>query len=91
MLPIRDLFLIVMSILPMDPEGSLIKQPSENLRAQQQKLASAFSNKRGNALAVSLTTAMLGMDPKMHPELKGKLVSPLIETFPVLPLEKQVV
>jgi hypothetical protein len=31
------------------------------------------------------------MDPKMHSELKGKLVSLLIETFPVLPLEKQVV
>jgi hypothetical protein len=60
MLPISDLFLIVMSILPTDPEGSLIKQPSENLTAQQQKLASALSNKRGKAMAVSLTTARHG-------------------------------
>jgi hypothetical protein len=90
--PVSDLFLTTMSVLPLDPKeapGSLRKQRDENLKAFRQRLVSALPNKRGKALAVSLDTAMLGMDPKMPPELKGKLVSQLIETFPALPVEKQ--
>src|SRR5258708_29677527 len=32
---------------------------------------------------------MFSMDPRMPPEVKNKLVSQLIETFPALPVEKQ--
>jgi hypothetical protein len=91
--PVCDLFLTTLSILPLDPKeppGSLRKERDENLKAFRQSLVSALPNKRGKALAVSLDTAMAGMDPQMAPELKSKLILQLIETFPTLPVSKQV-
>ena len=91
--PVCDLFLTTLSILPLDakePPGSLRKETDENLKAFRQRLVSALPNKRGRALAVSLDTAMAGMGPQMAPELKSKLVPQLIETFPTLPVSKQV-
>jgi hypothetical protein len=90
--PVCDLFLSTLSILPLDPKepGSVRKERDENLKAFRQRLVSALPNKRGRALAVSLDTAMAGMDPQMAPELKSKLVPQLIETFPTLPVSKQV-
>ena len=91
--PVSDLFLTTMAVLPLDPKeapGSLRKQRDENLKVLRQRLVSAIPNKRGKALAVSLDSAIPGMDPKMPPELKGNLVSQFIEIFPALPVEKQV-
>jgi hypothetical protein len=91
--PVCDLFLTTLSILPLDPKeppGSLRKERDDNLKAFRQRLVSALPNKRGRALAVSLDTAMAGMDPQMAPELKSKLVPQLIETFSTLPVSKQI-
>jgi hypothetical protein len=91
--PVSDLFLTTMSVLPLDsnePPESLRKQREEILQALRQRLASALSNKHGKALAVSLDTAMSGNNSKMPPDIKGKLVPQLIETFSALAVEKQV-
>jgi len=91
--PISDLFLTTMSILPLrsgEDAESLRKQRDENLEELRRRLISALSGKRGKALAVTLDTAMSGIDPKVSPELRSELVSQLIETFPALPEDKQV-
>jgi hypothetical protein len=90
--PVTDLFLTTMAVLPLDPKEaprSLIKQRDENLDALRLRLVSALPNKRGKALAASLDTAMLHLDPKTPPEIKGKLVSQLIAIFPELPVQEQ--
>ena len=91
--PVSDLFLATLSILPLDPKEppeSLRKQRDENLQVSRQRLINALSSKRGKALAVSLNTAMSGGTGKMSPELRGALISQLIETFPELPVNQQV-
>jgi hypothetical protein len=92
--PISDLFLRTMSVLPLHPGEDaepLRKQLEENLKESRRRLINALPTKRGLALAVSLNTAMSGIDPKTPPELKSELVSQLIETFSALPVDKQLV
>jgi len=91
--PVSDLCLTTMSILPLDaeePPESLRKQREENLTALRRRLIDALSSKHANALAVSLNTAMGGIDRKMSPELRSELISQLVEAFPELPVDKQV-
>ncbi len=93
MFPISDLFLTTMSILPLDADDlpeSLRKQQEENLNALRRRLIDALSSKRGKALAVSLDTAMSRNDRSTSPEVRGELVSQLIETFRELSVDKQV-
>ena len=90
---VSDLFLITISILPLKPEeppDSLRTQRDESLKAFRQKLVGALSHKSGKALAISLDTALAGNTSNLPSELKSELVSQLIETFPVLPVDKQV-
>jgi hypothetical protein len=91
--PVRGVFLIALSILPLDPDESaenLRKQSEANMKAAQSALINTLPMKRGRALDESLETAMQGAGPKAATELKDKFVAQLIESFDQLPVEQQV-
>ena len=90
--PVSANFLMAMSILPLDPNGSpedLLKQRSANMKAAQNELVNALPKKKGKALDESLNTAMQNMDSTVVTELKSKFIVQLIESFNQLSIEDQ--
>lgn len=91
--PVTERFLATMAILPLDPGDSpetLRQRRDTNLKALRLTLMNTVSMKKGKALAVSLDTALRGMDENTGPELRSKFIIQLIENFGELPIQNQI-
>lgn len=90
--PISPMFLDTMAILPLEPSGSfssLGQEREQNLSALYQRLATAVTNKKGKALAVSLDTLMSDSTGSMSAGRIRQLVPQLLQSFRLLPPPEQ--
>jgi hypothetical protein len=93
--PVTDLFLATMSTVALNPDETpevLRVQHEENDKAIRADLVDNLSGKRGNALAISLFTALNRPNPTdlLPKEATQRLSAQLIGIFDGLPVEKQV-
>ena len=92
--PVSDLFLVTMSILSLNPDESpevLRDQRDQRYQAIAAEFLDDLPRKRGNALAVSLYTALNRTDPQqaIPREKSEQLAAQLPTVFDRLPVEKQ--
>jgi hypothetical protein len=92
--PVTDLFLITMSVLSLNPDESpevLRPQRQQRYQAIQAEFLDDLPHKRGNALAVSLYTALNQVGPQqvIPREKSEQLAAQLPAVFDRLPVEKQ--
>ena len=92
--PVSDLFLVTMSILSLNPDESpevLREQRDQRYQAIRAELLDDLPRKRGNALAVSLYTALNRTGPQqaIPREESKQLAAQLPTVFDRLPVEKQ--
>jgi hypothetical protein len=91
--PITQMFLNTMSILSLDPTDApetLRTETGLNRKALNQRLMSVLSHKHGKASAVSLDTALGGLDNKTSGEVRKQLIPKLIGSFTSLSEDQQV-
>ena len=92
--PVTDLFLVTMSVLSLNKDESpevLRSQREQRYQAIHAEFLDDLPHKRGNALAVSLYTALNQVGPQqaIPPEKGEQLAAQLPAIFDRLPVEKQ--
>jgi hypothetical protein len=93
--PVTDLFLSALATVSLNPDQApevLRVQREENCQAIRADLVDSLSRKRGNALAISLFTALQQTNPTdlLPRETTERLSAQLVGIFDRLPIEKQV-
>ena len=91
--PVTDLFLITMSLLPLNSSESpeaLQSKIETNRKILNERLMNVLVHKRGKALAISLDAALSTLDTETSEDSQKQLIPELIGAFSLLSADQQI-